>query len=99
MAQHCVDIPDEHLDRVINAVAIQYGYNSTISNPDFDSEQPESEGNPVTIVNPVTIEQFVNKVVRDFLINNVKAYETKQASETARLSALEAIDVTITDPS
>lgn len=99
MAQHCVEIPDEHLDRVINAVAAQYGYNPTVNNPDFDPEQPEGEDNPGTIANPVTIGQFVNKVVRDFLINNVKAHEAKQASETARLAALEAVDVAITDPS
>tara|TARA_R110000765_G_C18904690_1_gene604381 strand:+ start:51 stop:350 length:300 start_codon:yes stop_codon:yes gene_type:complete len=99
MAQHCVEIPDEHLDRVMNAVAAQYGYNSTINNPDFDSEQPENEGNLEEIVNPITIGQFVNQTVRDFLINNVKAHESKQASETARLAAIEAVDVAITDPS
>ena len=59
----------------------------------------EIPDNPGTIANPVTIGQFVNKVVRDFLINNVKAHEAKQASETARLAALEAVDVAITDPS
>ena len=99
MAQHCVEIPDEHLDRVMNAVAAQYGYNSTINNPDFDSEQPENEGNLEEIVNPITIGQFVNQTVRDFLINNVKAHESKQASETSRLAAIEAVDVAITDPS
>jgi len=100
MAQHCIEIPDEHLDRVINAVANQYGYQPTVSNPDFDSKQLEDdETNPTTIPNPQTIDGFVNEIVRNFLIENVKAWESKQAAETARIAALDAIDINITDPS
>ena len=99
MAQHCVEIPDEHLDRVINSIANQYGYSSTVENPDFDSSLPEGDDNPTTIANPVTIGEFANGVVRDFLINNVKAWESKQAAEAARVAAIEAIDIAITDPS
>jgi len=99
MAQHCVEIPDEHLDRVISAVANQYGYNPTVENPDFDHSLPEGDGNPKTIDNPVSISQFANGIVRDFLINNVKAWESKQAAETARIAAIDAVDIAITDPS
>ena len=99
MAQHCINIPDEHLDRVISAVANQYGYQPTVSNPDFDSEQPEDETNPSTISNPQTIGIFVNGVVRNFLLENVKAWESKQAAEAARIAAIDAIDIDITDPS
>ena len=99
MAQHCVEISDEHLDRVINAVANQYGYNPTVENPDFDASLPEGDDNPRTITNPITIAEFSNGVVRDFLINNVKAWESKQAVEAARIAAIEAIDIAITDPS
>ena len=99
MAQHCVEIPDEHLDRVINAIANQYGHIPTVSNPDFDESLPEGDDNPRTIANPVTIGEFANGVVRDFLINNVKAWESKQAAEAARIAAIEAIDIAITDPS
>ncbi len=99
MAQHCVEIPDEHLDRVISAVANQYGYNPTVENPDFDDSLPEGDGNPKNIDNPVSISQFANGIVRDFLINNVKAWESKQAAETARIAAIDAVDIAITDPS
>ena len=99
MAQYCIDIPDEHLNRVISAVANQYGYQLTVNNPDFDLEQPEDETNPTTIPNPKTIGSFVNEVVRNFLLENVKAWESKQAAETARVAALDAIDINITDPS
>ena len=99
MAQYCINIPDEHLDRVIIAVANQYGYNPTVNNPDFDPEQPEDETNLTTIPNPQTIGGFVNEVVRNFLIENVKAWESKQAVEAARIAALDAIDINITDPS
>ena len=99
MAQYCINIPDEHLDRVISAVANQYGYQPTVNNPDFDPEQPEGETNPTTIPNPQTIGGFVNEVVRNFLIENVKAWESKQAVEAARIAALDAIDINITDPS
>ena len=99
MAQYCINIPDEHLDRVISAVANQYRYQLTVDNPDFDLEQPEGETNPKTIPNPQTMGGFVNKVVRNFLIENVKAWESKQAAEAARIAVLDAIDIDITDPS
>ena len=99
MAQHCIEIPDEHLDRVISAVANQYGYQPTVNNPDFDPEQPEDETNPATISNPQTMSVFVNGVVRNFLLENVKAWESKQAAEAARIAAIDAIDINITDPS
>jgi hypothetical protein len=99
MAQYCINIPDEHLDRVISAVANQYRYQLTVDNPDFDLEQPEDETNPKTIPNPQTMGGFVNEVVRNFLIENVKAWESKQAAEAARIAVLDAIDINITDPS
>ena len=99
MAQHCIEIPDEHLDRVFRAVANKYGYQPTVNNPDFDPEQPEDETNPATISNPQTMGVFVNGVVRNFLLENVKAWESKQAAEAARIAAIDAIDINITDPS
>ena len=98
MAQYCIDIPDEHVDRVISGVANQYGYQATIDNPDFNELQDEGEDNLRLLPNPETIGQFVNGVVRDFLINNVKAWESKQAAEVARVAAIEAVDIDITNP-
>ena len=98
MAQYCIDIPDEHVGRVISGVANQYGYQATVSNPDFNGLEDESEDNPRYLPNPESIEQFVNGVVRDFLINNVKAWESKQAAEAARSAAIDAVDINITNP-
>ena len=98
MAQYCIDIPDEHVDRVISGVANQYGYQATVSNPDFNELEDESEDNPRSLPNPETIGGFVNKVVRDFLVNNVRAWESKQAAEVARVAAIEAVDIAITNP-
>lgn len=98
MAQYCINIPDEHIDRVISGVANQYGYQDTIDNPDFNELQDEGEDNPRLLPNPETVGQFVNGVVRDFLINNVKAWESKQAAEVARVAAIEAVDIDITNP-
>jgi hypothetical protein len=98
MAQYCINIPDEHIDRVISGVANQYGYQDTIDNPDFNELQDEGEDNPRLLPNPETIGQFVNGVVRDFLTNNVKAWESKQAAEVARVAAIEAVDIDITNP-
>ena len=98
MAQYCINIPDDHVDRVISGVANQHGYQATIQNPDFNELEEEDDNNPRSLPNPETIGQFVNKVVRDFLINNVKAWESKQAAEVARVAAIEAVDIDITNP-
>ena len=98
MAQYCIEIPDAHIDRVISGVANQYGYQVTVNNPDFNEREDEGEENPRSIPNPETIGEFVNRIVRDFLVNNVKAWESKQAAEMARVAAIEAVDIDITNP-
>ncbi len=76
--QFCVDIADEDVERVITAMCANYNYKDTIPNPNFDPEQPEDPStNPSDIPNPETRYQFVNKMGRDFLINNTVAYELK----------------------
>ena len=100
MAQYAIEIPDEHLERVIFSVSSQYSYQPTIDNPEFNGENPEDpETNPSTIPNPQSRGAFVNGVVRNFLIENVKAWESSQAAETARIEAIAAVDINITDPS
>ena len=67
MAQYCINIPDEHVDRVVSGVANQYGYQESIDNPDFSHVEEASVTNPETIPNPQTKGSFVNQVVRGFL--------------------------------
>ena len=54
--------------------------------------------NPETVTNPENIAQFVNRKTREWLIENVKAYNAKVAAAAARDAALSAIDFDITDP-
>ena len=98
MAQYCIDIPDEHVDRVISGVANQYGYQQSIDNPNFNPLEDVSDSNPETISNPQTKGQFVNQLVRNFLIDNVKAWESKQAADAARKAAIDSVDINITNP-
>lgn len=72
MAQFAVEIADEHVDRVLNAVAANYNRqaqilnpdydeSATIPNPDYDSSLPEDpETNPSTIPDPSQVEFIDN---------------------------------------
>jgi len=98
VAQYCINIPDEHVDRVVSGVANQYGYQEFLDNPDFNHLEEISGENPETIPNPQTKGQFVNQVVRGFLIDNVKAWEAKQAADAARQAAIDSVNIDITNP-
>jgi|TARA_R100000479_G_scaffold38979_1_gene17432 hypothetical protein len=76
--QFCVDIADSDVDRVITAMCANYNYQTEIPNPDFNPDLPiDPNTNPEKIANPETPYQFVNRMGRDFLINNTVAYELK----------------------
>jgi hypothetical protein len=96
MAQFSVDIADADVSRVLGALAANYNRPERVPNPDFDPLQPVSETNSEFIDNPETVAQFGNRMVREFLSNNVKAYEIKLAKKQAE----EALDtnITINDP-
>jgi len=82
MAQFCITIADADVNRVIEAVCANYGYQSTIPNPDFDPSVPEDpDTNPVTLSNPETSSQFANRMTRDFLMNHTISYELKTEQE------------------
>ena len=82
MADFCVSIADADVPRVVDAMCANYNYQSQVSNPDFNSDQPvDPIHNPKTIANPETKNQFANRMTRDFLINNTTAYELKKEKE------------------
>tara|TARA_R100000008_G_scaffold82403_1_gene66665 strand:- start:311 stop:607 length:297 start_codon:yes stop_codon:yes gene_type:complete len=84
MAQFCITIADEDVERVIGAMCVNYGYSPRVDNPDFDPD-PERENdpeNPKQIDNPESSFQFANRMTRDFLMNNTVAYETRLAKES-----------------
>ena len=99
MAQFCINIPDDKLDEVLNAMGAQYNYQAIVDNPDFDPELPEDpDTNPSTITNPGNLAQFVNRMTRQWIIENVKAHNAKQAAAAAKQAALDAVNIDITDP-
>jgi hypothetical protein len=61
-----------------------------VLNPDWNP--------PTMIPNPESPYQFVNRIVRGWISENVKAYQAQIAAEAARQAALEATQVEITDP-
>lgn len=81
MAQFCVNIADDDVDRVINAMCSNYGYQPNVANPDFDPNAETGPDNPEYITNPETSFQFANRMTRDYLMNNTVAHEAKQARE------------------
>lgn len=98
MAQFSIEIADADITRVLDAVAANYNRQEQVPNPDFDEALPESQANVRMIDNPETIAQFANRMVRNFLAENVKAYEVKLAKQAATEAAEASAGVTITDP-
>ena len=96
MAQFTIEIADADVNRVLGALASNYNRSDQVPNPNFDSAQEPSESNPEMIDNPETIAQFGNRMVRNFLAENVKAYEVRLAKQQAA-DALNT-DVSISDP-
>ena len=96
MAQFSVEIADADVSRVLGALAANYNRPEQLPNPEFDPSQETSEANPEFIDNPETVAQFGNRMVREFLANNVRAYEVRVAKQQAQ-EALNS-DVTINDP-
>tara|TARA_A100001201_G_scaffold96152_1_gene83123 strand:+ start:5978 stop:6274 length:297 start_codon:yes stop_codon:yes gene_type:complete len=96
MAEFKIEIADADVGRVLTSLAANYRRPDQVNNPEFDPLQPVSEDNPEMIDNPETIAQFGNRMVRQFLSDNVKAYEVKLAKEQAANSI--DTSVIINDP-
>lgn len=95
MAQFCVEIPDDKVEIVITSLASIYKYQSMISNPDYS---PLLDNIPEYIPNPESIYMFANRMVRNWITENVMAYQTQQAAEQARQQALTSFSLEIRDP-
>lgn len=61
-----------------------------IPNPDWNP--------PAMVPNPETPAQFVNRMVRTWISDNVRAYQAQVAAEAARQASLNSVQVEITDP-
>lgn len=92
MAQFSVEIADADVDRVLLAIAKNYGRPETII-VEGVGEDPTQE-----IENPETLAQFANRIVRNFLSENVRAYEIREAKRLAAEQAQQNAQVGISDP-
>ena len=79
MASFAIDIKDEDIVRVIEAICQNYGYSEEIPNPDF--VVTEGVDVPEFLPNPENKMQFANRMVRKFLTDNTVAYEKRKAEE------------------
>lgn len=96
MALFSVEIADQDVPRVLNALAANYNWSEFVDNPSFDPLHEESDSNPRLINNPETQAAFANRMVRRFLAEHVKAYEVKLAKQQAQQNA--SAEVQIADP-
>ena len=97
MAIFSIEIPDEDVDRVVDAICANYHYHDQISNPDFDDSLDSGPDNLEFIDNPESRGGFANRVTREFLMNNTHSYELKLARKDAE--AVVPTPPAIADPS
>ena len=107
MAIFQLEIADDDVSRVFDAICSNYGYQANIANPDYvlDTSDPENpvepvdgDGSPIpaTNANPETQGDFTHKIVRKFLADHVRAYEIDEAKKAA--AAAVNATVAISDP-
>ena len=79
MAIFELEIADEDVQRVLNAICQNYGWKEQVPNPSYtgDNEEPE------TVENPETKGNFTHRMVRGFLSEHVRAYEINKARDEA----------------
>lgn len=79
MATFSLDIPDDVVSRVVDALAGNYNYRAQIPNPDNPGEM---------IDNPQSKVDFGMDQIRAFLILNVHSYEVNEAAKEATANVL-----------
>lgn len=92
MAIFQLEIVDEDVQRVFDAVCGSYGWLAELPNPDY----VEGGEAPKTIPNPETQGDFTHRKVREYLSEIVAAYEIKLAKQTAQQSLNTSVG--ISDP-
>jgi hypothetical protein len=88
MATISIYIPDSDVNRVYDAIANNYRYQST---------SRDGEGN--SIPNPQSKAEFTNSIVQGFLGEHVKVYELEKARQTAEAAISGAGNVSVQDGS
>jgi hypothetical protein len=94
MANITITIPVDKEDWVLEGLAIRFGYQDAVDNPDFDDQQPvDSETNPLTIPNPETKPKFAKRMIIHMIKNEANAGHNQESMEA---NAVIANDVSLT---
>jgi hypothetical protein len=92
MAIFELEIADGDVQRVFDAICQNYGWEELVPNPSYTNDNGESK----TIENPETKGDFTHRMVRSFLSEHVRAYETNKARDEAAANV--DAEVVINDP-
>lgn len=84
MPKIIIDIDKRDISRVFAAISQNFNRKNKVPNPSFDSNQPESsESNPREIDNPESLEDFVERILIEFLSEHVRVAEVRKARRQA----------------
>lgn len=87
MATISLIVPDGQLNRLVNGIAGQHGYQSTVPAPNpLDPPLP----------NPETKSQFAKRMMLKWAKESVKAWEATQSANTARDIAAADVEAGLT---
>ena len=86
-----IEIDNRDVNRVFDAISNNFKRPDKIDNPGFDHGRPENPGNPKEVDNPESQEDFVNRMIREFISAHVNAFEVKEA----RRNAADALDTSV----
>lgn len=95
MAVFSLEINDADVQRVFDAVCGNYKWPVQVDNPDFEEGAVDGEGNPILeeIDNPESQGDFTHRIVRQFLSDNVAAWEIKEAKRLAAVDLDVSVDL------
>ena len=97
MATFSINIPNSHTGLVVAAYNSIYSYQPIIANPNFDPQLPEDPvTNPATTGNPESEYEHLQRQVKSWMIQNVKAYEVKASGAAGRQAAIDNFNLDIT---
>ena len=85
MAELTITVPDALVQRVLDGVCGQCGYQSII----YDQATQADIPNPESKVN------FSTRMIREYVKSNVLAWEAKSAAEVARQAAIDSVNTDI----
>ena len=86
-ADFLITIPDDKVQGVVDAFASRYNYQETITNPDYDPEDPESEPTIPNISKTAFAKNCIKAFIRhiyiskqvDDVVEDTKSQATEQA--------------------